>query len=683
MVYSRTAWVLVSLALLSWLALAQVNSLNTATLAAQNLVLNPSFEAALEPWVGTATRSTVNARDGALAVLNPNLSQTLKLEAGDYEIRAWGEVVGAARGRLQIGTAKLMWDRAGFREGVTRVRLPDGPVRLEVRGENGFLLDFVQLYRVAALEAVSTSPTGGSVSNSKGSVQQTTDAYRIGAGVPSTSLGTPTSREATQWMFSADSIWNTPIGANAVYVPSGLQAEKVFAFDQDLFFTALTTAPWRSLHAPGNWGKGRCGGANQNNFYGKLQLEDTVLVADATETPFQTPNNASAILQPDGRTLVQLEPMTRCERGSDKLFGYRATDQDIYGDGLWGGHFGSGLSSLGGTLRQGELIGEGNIRHALKIKVWAAKYLTFTRTDVTHPINGAGFRWPAIRSDAGAGTAGSFNAYGTQEPARSKPIKGMVMGALLAIAPNITLESLGFDKTQKLFPVIQKLFNALQNYGAYIDDNTGWAANYFGAEYGVQEELQKVYGQGLEDNPAILGEVNKLFTALSLVDNNAPNNIGGGGTRRAPSAPPFSQAAPIEASLPRESWKIDAFHTLDGSRTSFMTDGKADTAWRSGRGQGAFQDIVIDLGKPQSFNAVRVISGSIGTTTYHSWSRDTLFEVSNDRQVWTVVAGSAGAPTLELRFEPTSARYLRLTQTNRDAAEREWAIQDLQLLVKP
>ena len=383
--------------------------------------------------------------------------------------------------------------------------------------------------------------------------------------------------------------------------------------------------------------------------------------------------------------MLQLEPLTRCERGSETVFGYRATDQDIYGAGLWGGHFGSGLSSVGGTLRHGELIGAGDIRHVLKVKVWGAKYLSYNRADLSSPLNGPGFRWPAIRSDSGAGTPGSFNAYGTKQPALSKPIKGMVMGSLLAIPANITLESLGLDKSQKLFPVIKKLFNALQNYGAYIDDNTGWEANYFGAEYGVQEELQKVYGQGLEDNPAMLSDLNKLFTALHIVDNNAPLSIGGGGKPRAPKAPAFSKPIPSQqiVVLPRANWKIDAFHTLEGSKTSFITDGKADTAWRSGRGQGAFQDIVLDLGKSQSFNAIRIVSGGYGTKTYHSWSRDLLLEISNDRRTWNVIAGSAGAPTLELRFQPSTARYLRLTQTNREAAEHEWAIQDLQLSEKP
>ena len=69
MVHSRTTWVLVAIALLSWLALAQINSLNTATLAAQNLVVNLSFETTLEPWVGKGLRSLEDAPDGAFSVV--------------------------------------------------------------------------------------------------------------------------------------------------------------------------------------------------------------------------------------------------------------------------------------------------------------------------------------------------------------------------------------------------------------------------------------------------------------------------------------------------------------------------------------------------------------------------------------------------------------------------------------
>ena len=262
---------------------------------------------------------------------------------------------------------------------------------------------------------------------------------------------------------------------------------------------------------------------------------------------------------PDGRTLAQLEPMTRCERGGP-IFGYRATDQDLYGDGLWGGHFGSGLSSIGGTIRHGELLGDGPIRHALKLKLWAKKYLSYEAQS-----NTPGFRWPAIRADSGAGNLNSFNAYGTLEPAKSNPVKGMVMGSLLAIPQSVTLESLGIDPKLKLYLVLRKLFRTLQEFGAYIDDNTGWDAHYFGAEYGVNEELQAVLGEGLDGVQGETLEAKEVVTlptrrqivtailAVSLLNPSVYIDtmllIGGGANRYQPDQRPWFAVGAIGASL--------------------------------------------------------------------------------------------------------------------------------------
>ena len=519
------------------------------------------------------------------------------------------------------------------------------------------------------IQATTTAPD-------KSSTDLTTAAYRKGNGQPSPTVGLepPKSRNPRLWPFAKDSIWNTPIGSGAVYAPAKLEPASTFAFDQDLFFEAGAAASWHDLHPPGNWGKGRCTGASQQNARGQMLLPEDAMVADATGEPFQTPNNAAAILLPDGRTVTQLEPMTRCERAGP-VFGYRATDQDLYGDGLWGGHFGSGLSSIGGTIRHGELLGDGPIRHALKLKLWAKKYLSYEAQS-----NTPGFRWPAIRADSGAGNLNSFNAYGTLEPAKSNPVKGMVMGSLLAIPQSVTLELLGIDPKLKLYLVLRKLFRTLQEFGAYIDDNTGWDAHYFGAEYGVNEELQAVLGEGLNGvQGETLEAINKLFVALSVVNNNSPVSIGGGGMPLAPNAPEFAQSAPkLQArALERNAWTLDAFASADKHPVARITDGRAGTFWRSGRPQGVFQDIKINLGGLQTIRQLRMISGAFGQDSYHRWARDFTLETSLDGKNWMVVAGTAGAPTVSLSFRPTPARYVRITQANQDL--NDWAISDLQL----
>ena len=104
-----------------------------------------------------------------------------------------------------------------------------------------------------------------------------------------------------------------------------------------------------------------------------------MIVPDAlnTETKYYTPNNAAALLQTDGRSIIQLEPMARWVKG-EAVFGYHwpKQDIDIYSKGISGSHLGSGLSAMGGTIRKGELTGSAPIRHVLKIELWE-KYLNY------------------------------------------------------------------------------------------------------------------------------------------------------------------------------------------------------------------------------------------------------------------------------------------------------------------
>ena len=66
----------------------------------------------------------------------------------------------------------------------------------------------------------------------------------------------------------------------------------------------------------------------------------------------------------------------------------------LYGDGIQGAHGGSMLSSIGGTIRLGELRpNSGPMRHALKINIYGAK--NFYKCRKKEECN----RWPAPASD--------------------------------------------------------------------------------------------------------------------------------------------------------------------------------------------------------------------------------------------------------------------------------------------
>ena len=252
-------------------------------------------------------------------------------------------------------------------------------------------------------------------------------------------------------------------------------------------------------------------------------MPNNLIVPDATEN--YQPNNAFAFLQPDGYTLIQGTALARCEAGGP-VFGYAAPGyyrghlENICGSGITGGQGGSGLSSIGGTIRLGELLpSSGPIRHALKLNLYAHRYLY---------ASPPGFRWPAIKADAYAFNDSSLRRYGGDNPS-------LVMGSLLAVPPTIQEQDLGLQTLAG-----QKLFQALQDYGGYIADDTARDAYAIAIETGVTEEFEATYGYSFRTRSgAFFEDVNRLFQTLHIVDNNSAEAIGGGGTPRQPLAPPI------------------------------------------------------------------------------------------------------------------------------------------------
>ena len=322
------------------------------------------------------------------------------------------------------------------------------------------------------------------------------------------------------WPFSQDSIWNLPIGSDAQYSPANLPKATYSSVDNDLLFIIPADSPRRPLYDPGSW-TNRCSGTTT---YESIPIPDDLIVADAINTPtkYYTPNNAAALLQPDGRTIIQLEPMARCLKAGP-VYGYHhpKPDIDIYGQGISGSHLGSGLSAIGGTIRKGELTGSDPILHILKIELWE-KYLNYTPGSST-----SGYRWPADRADSHASSI--YKGKNLQ----------LVMGSLLAIPPNVTEDSLGLST-----PAGKKLFHALQDYGGYQVDATGADTFALAVEQGVEDEFKAAYGYDFyataNSNNPFYEDFFKLFQALNIITNNSPNSIGGDGTRRAPLAPPFA-----------------------------------------------------------------------------------------------------------------------------------------------
>ncbi|NJN29042.1 MAG: hypothetical protein HC824_00125 [Synechococcales cyanobacterium RM1_1_8] len=350
----------------------------------------------------------------------------------------------------------------------------------------------------------------------------------FGLGNHALSTNTPAvmGRDPWLWPFTSNSIWNHPIGSQANYHPAQLPKANVVSTDPDLLFVIPRDSPARLLYDPGSWLK-RCSGTTTYENL-SIQIPDGLIVPDAVNEPgrYETPNNAAALLQPDGRTILQLEPMARCDP-QGPVYGYRWPKQnvDLYGDGIPGSHLGSGLSALGGAIRKGELLSKEPIRHALKLEFWG-KYLHYDAKRET-----PGYRWPADRAD---GQAASI--YEGSDPE-------LVMGSLMAIPPATSIASLGLKTDAG-----RKIAEALRDFGGYVVDSTGWDAHAIAIEAGVEQELQRASGYGLSGNASnptkFYGDFNRIVQALAIVTDNRPEQPGGAGTPRTDLAPPLPSPPP-------------------------------------------------------------------------------------------------------------------------------------------
>jgi hypothetical protein len=307
-----------------------------------------------------------------------------------------------------------------------------------------------------------------------------------------------------------------PIGSDAVYVPANLPST-FMSIDEEPIILA-PGAPLRTLYENGDW-PASCSTSGATDK-GQFPVPDGYIVPQPGGGFL--PNYSGGVLKADGRTIVELQYATRCSSTGPLTAGIVRGSHDIYGSGVgsWiGGHGGSGLTGVGGSLRVWEVQGDAPITHALKVNL---------TVDFLSGTNG-GYRWPAIVADSGYDDPGSWAYYAGSVPA-------LRMGSLLALPPNVDIQGIGLQT-----PMGLRIARALQDYGAYVVDanpNT-WNPHTLDIEYGVQQAMEARYGYDIDSNP-MASDLLKLFTRLHVVDNNGPTSIGGGGIPRVPLAPPIS-----------------------------------------------------------------------------------------------------------------------------------------------
>ena len=116
----------------------------------------------------------------------------------------------------------------------------------------------------------------------------------------------------------------------------------------------------------------------------------------------------------------------------------------------------------------------------------------------------------------------------------------LLLGALLAIPAAVDIGAMGLETEPA-----RKLAWTLQNYGAYIVDDTYGEGFALAAEDGPDGSFRAQFKADWGFDIAVLArddtpwrrDIRRLQSALYVVDNNAANSIGGGGTPRQPLAP--------------------------------------------------------------------------------------------------------------------------------------------------
>lgn len=331
----------------------------------------------------------------------------------------------------------------------------------------------------------------------------------------------PHSRDPLTWPFAQTSIWNMPIGSDAVYMPADITA--VTEFCPHAAYDVIILTPGEPLmdvyFNDVGWTAG--GDARCVKSSDRTMLRAPIPAHFVVTDPY-TPDFSAAILDADGRTLHQNQPFCKGAEYDYAVTQYIYPDVDLFSDGIQGAHGGSGLSSIGGTIRLGELTPGSVIRHALKCSVPGHRSLYYDERT-------GGFRWPAVKADDHA-----EKAYGGEH-------EYFRMGALMALRPSFDLGRLKTEPGR----IVGR---ACQDYGIYVVDNSGtWDTFQIATEWSpdgrVVDEFHRAWGHPFsvhrKPNSQWWQDIETIFTNLHVIANNGPHTIGGGGTPRQPLAPPL------------------------------------------------------------------------------------------------------------------------------------------------
>jgi hypothetical protein len=366
-------------------------------------------------------------------------------------------------------------------------------------------------------------------------------AVAVGPSPDAVGSAAPAARDPLRWPFARTSIWNTPIGTRARYLPAQISST---GFGVAVDWLVVTRSSDRAVpvYMPAASGASPCTRTAQQlaRRHGQARrlerVPEELVISSAT-------SSGSTFLQPDGRTLVSFDNTARCVPGGP-LYGQWRGQTSVLGDGISRSRAGPGLSGIGGSIRMGELTGSDPIRHALKFEVAAGFLFRDHATGST--------RWPARRTDV----------HAAEQFAGSVP--GLRVGSLLALAPTATAARLGVRSAPGT-----KLLAALRDYGAYVAGVSGAETVDLFVEHQAAADFAERTGYTVDAEPGLRADMDRIIPALAVVDDNSPSSVGGRGARRAPWAPPLKALPRVRdttaarGSTPSSPSAINAARTAD------------------------------------------------------------------------------------------------------------------------
>ena len=213
--------------------------------------------------------------------------------------------------------------------------------------------------------------------------------------------------------FDNVTIWNTPLGSQAVFSPLNLfrsvvPKDGVFS-DDDYFIITSNEDPLIDWFNQGHWNSTPdCLQFPWSPLVGRVHWPENLTITKGG-------NNALALLQPDGDSLIFTQPAYRCNSSAPllSLENKGHGKGSLRGNGNWGGHGGSSLNAIGGSLRLGELLPSSALpgpSHVLKLQLWAKQYYYGSAFGANWSTC---YHWPALDCD---GYAMDPTLYGGSNP---------------------------------------------------------------------------------------------------------------------------------------------------------------------------------------------------------------------------------------------------------------------------